>query len=237
MPPPLAELYLGPRQRQPGADNEADRRLLEPAVAQSPPLGAVEEVSHRRHTGTSLAPQVVQAPAQVWTPDRPDAFGSVERRLELCCAELPCDVEQRSRGRRAGDETARLDVCGAQFEAAVNPPRNDPRSTVAGHRHFDSTSVDAIESPQGGCRHVRCHRIAAGRQHCGQDSLLPRRRVRSMANDSAGDMDQHAMGDQRAPPLAAEAESIELADGEEAERLRGPFGDGPVEVTGHAAAR
>jgi hypothetical protein len=39
------------------------------------------------------------------------------------------------------------------------------------------------------------------------------------------------------PPLAADAESVELADGEEAERLRGPFGDGPVEVTGHAAAR
>jgi hypothetical protein len=72
----------------------ADRRLLEPAVAEWPPLGAVEGVSNSRHPGTYLPAQFVQAPAQVGTPDRPDAFGSVERRLELRWVEPAGDVDQ-----------------------------------------------------------------------------------------------------------------------------------------------
>jgi hypothetical protein len=51
-----------------------------------------------------------------------------------------------------------------------------------------------------------------------------------MAQDATCNRHQHALAQERAPLLAGNAQRLELADCEEAERLGGPLGDGPVNV-------
>jgi hypothetical protein len=54
-----------------------------------------------------------------------------------------------------------------------------------------------------------------------------------MTDDTAAHRDENALRQERSPLLSRHAQGIELFVGEEAERLGGPLGDGPVDVAGH----
>jgi hypothetical protein len=54
-----------------------------------------------------------------------------------------------------------------------------------------------------------------------------------MAHNTPRDGAKDPACEERATLLSGHAELVELPVGEEAETLRGQFGDGPVEVTGH----
>jgi len=56
-----------------------------------------------------------------------------------------------------------------------------------------------------------------------------------VADDAAPDPDEHALAQKRSPLLPGHAQHLELFVREEAERLGGPLGDGPVNVAGHGA--
>jgi hypothetical protein len=60
--------------------------------------------------------------------------------------------------------------------------------------------------------------------------------MRGMAEDAAVHRNENAVGDQPAPGLSRQPQLVEVGDGQEAEQLTGPPGDGPVEVTGHGGA-
>jgi hypothetical protein len=57
--------------------------------------------------------------------------------------------------------------------------------------------------------------------------------VGSVTDDATAHRDENALRQERSPLLPRQAQRIELSVREEAERLGGPLGDGPVNVAGH----
>jgi hypothetical protein len=95
------------------------------------------------------------------------------------------DVEQGAGRGRAGDELVALDIRWAEFEAEVHSAVDRAWLTATRHSDLDSGARHAVEPPQGRRRHVRRHRPIAGRKDGGEDALLPRGRVRGVAQHAA----------------------------------------------------
>jgi hypothetical protein len=102
------------------------------------------------------------------------------------------------------------------------------------HGQLDlGASRDALEACEGRAGVVRRHDPVARGERGRQDVLAPRPGVGGVAVDTAVHSLEHAVRNQGAAVLPGHSELVEVMDGEEAEQLAGPHGDGPVVVTGH----
>jgi hypothetical protein len=188
MPPPdmrLLTCTLGAR--QPSTEDVADRRLLEPAVAERPALGPVQKVFKRRNARPAAPAELLAAPAQVRPPDQTATLGIVEGRLQLARSEAGGDVEQRARRGGSGDALARLDVSRSEVKSSMEDARHCAGVPRASDRDLDLGVWwrGDVEPPQDGGGHVGGDGALAGRKHGGEYALLSGGGIRGVTHDAA----------------------------------------------------
>ena len=161
--------------RQAGLGDDPDRLLLEPAVAQRTPVGAVEQRGEERQARPTTATEGVEAPAEVGPPDLPAPLRVVEHRLEPGRREERGEVADRARRVVFGIGDPKSQSAAMTAPWAVDPTGNRPRLPVAWHRDLGLVGrQDAVEPGECAGGGVRGDGECAGRQHRGEPRLAAR---------------------------------------------------------------
>ena len=190
-------------------------------------LGAVEERFERRQpdgAGTPGRAEAAEVPAQLGAPDRAVAFGSGKRRFQDASVDRWDDVEERAGSAGQRHPAALVHVGGAEAIRAMDTAGDFARPAPRRNRDVDRPRLDVVEPPQPGGRQMRGHSALTCGKYGGQEGLAPRTRMRGVAPQPGGDLNEHAVGREGAAPLAGDAEGEEVAGREEAEGLRGQVG-------------
>ena len=201
-----AQRHLDAGHGQAGLGDDPDRLLLEPAVAERAPVGAVEQRGEAPAARAAAPTQCVEAPPKVRTPDLTPPFGVVEHRLE------PIRWEERG-------EVAHRAGCRGRLRDQTNPiarrprPRSRVRWTRPGpDRGCRSDAAPGSSGTAGGTMPSYRHSApAVGVRGDGAGRLRPNTAASAscchvtgmggVAEDASADRHEHAGGDEAAPLL------------------------------------